>query len=139
MESIMWKWTNSEDIKVMILDVDSLDQEYITYPYEKYLPKIKKYFVQKCFSPSSQNVVVYIDILELLSNIINENIPSDSVIAISSDICFLKEMMQYHIGTIYAGSFSKDNIKSIPDFRVQNLDIVKQVFNRERLGYTAEV
>lgn len=95
--------------------------------------------MQKCFSPSSQNVVVYIDILELLSNIINENIPSDSVIAISSDICFLKEMMQYHIGTIYAGSFSKDNIKSIPDFRVQNLDIVKQVFNRERLGYTAEV
>lgn len=30
----MWKWTESDAIKAIILDIDTLDDKYINYPYE---------------------------------------------------------------------------------------------------------
>lgn len=115
----MWKWTESDAIKAIILDIDTLDDKYINYPYENYFPKIKIYYAkQSNIDEVNGNTIYYFDMLKLLSIIICESIPSDTVIAISSDIAFLKEMMRYHIGTIFSGSISKDISMNIPDHKL---------------------
>ncbi|MGN1406492.1 MAG: hypothetical protein ACI4WM_09460 [Erysipelotrichaceae bacterium] len=30
----MWKWTDPQNIKMLILDADSLDNEYLNYNYQ---------------------------------------------------------------------------------------------------------
>ena len=36
----MWKWTDNDNIKAVILDVDSIDSEYISYPFDEDIPNI---------------------------------------------------------------------------------------------------
>ncbi len=43
----MWKWTNPKDIQLLILDGDSLEEDYLTYPYSIDNKKIKKIIVTK--------------------------------------------------------------------------------------------
>lgn len=43
----MWKWTNPKDIQLLILDGDSLEEDYLTYPYSIDNKKIKTIIVTK--------------------------------------------------------------------------------------------
>lgn len=37
----MWKWTNADDVQVILLDVDSLSDDYLTFSYYDELPNAK--------------------------------------------------------------------------------------------------
>ena len=43
----MWKWTDPKNIKVVILDTDSLDKDYLPFPYSQYLPNVQLFFINK--------------------------------------------------------------------------------------------
>ena len=43
----MWKWTDPKNIKVVILDTDSLDKDYLLFPYNQYLPNVQLFFINK--------------------------------------------------------------------------------------------
>lgn len=36
----MWKWTDPDNIKAIILDVDSLDEAYLSFPYNQYIADV---------------------------------------------------------------------------------------------------
>lgn len=43
----MWKWTDPNNIKAIILDVDSLGgEDYLNFPYNQVLPNVQLFFVQ---------------------------------------------------------------------------------------------
>lgn len=70
----MWKWTDPINIKAIIIDCDSLD-----------------------------DVMVYSDCYTLIQEIMkNVGCSTYSIIYVSKDEDFIKSMMQYHIGTIFA-------------------------------------
>ena len=119
----MWKWTNPNNIKMIILDGDSLKDEFLNYPYSEDLIIVKAY--RNNISLSNDKLAIkYFDIRSLLNNILKEykNIDSTSIISISEDYLFLKEMMQYHIGTISTVTQKLDYLKYAPDFQNCNLD-----------------
>ena len=43
----MWKWTRSDNIQLLILDGDTLEEEFLTYPYSKDDKVIKTVVVTK--------------------------------------------------------------------------------------------
>lgn len=135
----MWKWTNDENIKAVILDLDSLTEEYITYPFDQEIPGIKVFEVSKnkiINQIAQHRQMEYFDIIDLLYTILKDsNFDSTELVAISSDSNFLKEMMKNHIGTIYAGNIELDKLRNTPDFSNKNLN---QVLSREYIGYGAE-
>lgn len=137
----MWKWTNPKDIKLLILDGDSLEEDYLTYPYSIDNKKIKTIIVtKKSKSLVYRNSKKYYDTYNLIQEIIkNANCESYSIVSISRDILFLKSMMEYHIGTILVGSLKYDFLKNIPDYDVFNVEGIVQVLNYKRTGYGAEI
>ena len=105
----MWKWTNPKDIQLLILDGDSLEEDYLTYPYSIDNKKIKTIIVtKKSKSLVYKNSKKYYDTYNLIQEIIDANCESYSIVSISRDILFLKSMMEYHIGTIFVGSLKYD-------------------------------
>ena len=137
----MWKWTNPKDIQLLILDGDSLEEDYLTYPYSIDNKKIKTIIVtKKSKSLVYKNSKKYYDTYNLIQEIIiDANCESYSIVSISRDILFLKSMMEYHIGTILVGSLKYDFLKNIPDYDVFNVEGIVQVLNYKRTGYGAEV
>ena len=55
----MWKWTDSNHIKAIILDGDTLDDEYLDYPYRDIISDVHIFLINK--SPK----IIYDDIHEL--------------------------------------------------------------------------
>ena len=105
----MWKWTNPKDIQLLILDGDSLEEDYLTYPYSIDNKKIKTIIVtKKSKSLVYKNSKKYYDTYNLIQEIIDANCESYSIVSISRDILFLKSMMEYHIVTILVGSLKYD-------------------------------
>lgn len=136
----MWKWTNPNNIKMIILDGDSLKDEFLNYPYSEDLIIVKAY--RNNISLSNDKLAIkYFDIRSLLNNILKEykNIDSTSIISISEDYLFLKEMMQYHIGTISTVTQKLDYLKYAPDFQNCNLDRIVSILEHKDKGYCAEV
>lgn len=136
----MWKWTNPNNIKMIILDGDSLKNEFLNYPYSEDLIIVKAY--RNNISLSNDKLAIkYFDIRSLLNNILKEykNIDSTSIISISEDYLFLKEMMQYHIGTISTVTQKLDYLKYAPDFQNCNLDRIVSILEHKDKGYCAEV
>lgn len=43
----MWKWTRPDNIQLLILDGDTLEEEFLTYPYSKDDKVIKTVVVTK--------------------------------------------------------------------------------------------
>ncbi|WP_295137265.1 phosphoribosyltransferase family protein [uncultured Catenibacterium sp.] len=137
----MWKWTNPKDIQLLILDGDSLEEDYLTYSYTINDKKIKTIIVtKKSKALVYENFKKYYDTYNLIHEIIiKENCESYSIVSISRDILFLKSMMEYHIGTILVGSLKYDFLKNIPDYDVFNVEDIVQVLNYKRTGYGAEI
>lgn len=137
----MWKWTNPKDIQLLILDGDSLEEDYLTYSYTINDKKIKTIIVtKKSKALVYENSKKYYDTYNLIHEIIiKENCESYSIVSISRDILFLKSMMEYHIGTILVGSLKYDFLKNIPDYDVFNVEDIVQVLNYKRTGYGAEI
>lgn len=136
----MWKWTNPNNIKMIILDGDSLKDEFLNYPYSEDLIIVKAY--RNNISLSNDKLAIkYFDIRSLLNNILKEykNIDSTLIISISEDYLFLKEMMQYHIGTISTVTQKLDYLKYAPDFQNCNLDRIVSILEHKDKGYCAEV
>lgn len=136
----MWKWTNPNNIKMIILDGDSLKDEFLNYPYSEDLIIVKAY--RNNISLSNDKLAIkYFDIRSLLNNILKEykNIDSTSIISISEDYLFLKEMMQYHIGTISTVTQKLDYLKYAPDFQNCNLDRIVSILEHKDKGYCTEV
>lgn len=135
----MWKWTDSENIKAVLLDVNSIDDEHIRYSFEDVIPGIKVFEVSKYpNNPLDGHIgIEYYDTVELLYGIMKEySFNSSEIVAISSDTTFLKEMMQNHIGTVYVGDLNKEQLKHTPDYANKNLS---SIFTKRDRGYGAEV
>lgn len=139
----MWKWTDADNIQAIILDMDSLCQDYLEYPFTSILKDVKVFKVKDFWNndvEKTQDTIEYFDISSLLQEILSiAKCESYSLIAISSNALFLKEMMQNHIGTILAGELTKEFLKSTPDFTYTALDTLDQILLKERKGYGAEV
>lgn len=139
----MWKWTDPDNIKVIILDTDSLDKEYLVFPYNQYINDIQLFFVKHGNSlngSKEQDVITYSDITYLLQEVLRKSVlESPSVIAISDNPIFLKEMMQNHIGTILTTELKKDFLKFTPDFTECTISVLPSILLNKRKGYAAEV
>ena len=42
----MWKWTDADNIQAIILDMDSLCQDYLEYPFTSILKDVKVFKVK---------------------------------------------------------------------------------------------
>lgn len=106
----MWKWTRPDNIQLLILDGDTLEEEFLTYPYSKDDKVIKTVVVTKSDKLTGhKNSIKFFDFYDLIQEIIEkEKCESYSIISISKDILFLKSMMEYHIGTILVGTLIYD-------------------------------
>lgn len=136
----MWKWTNPNNIKIIILDGDSLKEDFLNFSFGNNLIVIKVY--RNIVSHSDDELIVnYLDIRSLLNNILNKykDIDSTSIISISEDYLFLKEMMQYHIGTISTVTQKIDYLRYAPDFQNCNIDRIMSILQQNDNGYCAEV
>lgn len=135
----MWKWTDNENIKAVLLDVNSMPDEHVYYSFEEVIPGIKVFEVSKYpNTPLDGHIgIEYYDILELLYKIMREySLNSSEIVAISGDTTFLKEMMQNHIGTVYVGEIDKEQLKHTADYSNKNLD---NFFTDRNGGYSAEI
>lgn len=103
----MWKWTDPKDIQLLILDGDSLEEEYLIYPYSIGEEKIKTIIVTKIDSSLEyDNSMMYFDVYDLLQEIIkNEHCESYSY-------CFYKQ--RHLIFKINDGISHWDNISWKP-------------------------
>lgn len=138
----MWKWTDSNNIKAIILDGDSLENDFFEFPYNQYIPEVKIFVVKDIwdFEDIQQDCIEYYDISSLLQEILTKaECDSFSIISISSNPLFLKEMMQNHIGTILIGDLKKDFLKNTPDFTHCTLESLPNILSNKRTGYGAEV
>ena len=138
----MWKWTDPDNIKAIILDVDSLDEAYLSFPYNQYIADVQLFFVKDNNSTCDKEVEVteYIDTTTLLQDIlIRSKCDSTSIISISNNPLFLKEMMQNHIGTILTCILAKDLLRNTPDFTDCTINSLPKILKGELYGYGAEV
>lgn len=138
----MWKWTDTDKIKVIILDVDSLSKEYLQFPYEQYIQDVHIVLAKKMNSDTDydEDFKMYYDCISLLQEILVETrCDSMSVISISNNPIFLKEMMQNHIGTILTCHLKKEFLKNTPDFTDCTIEQLSMILQNERKGYGAEV
>lgn len=137
----MWKWTRPDNIQLLILDGDTLEEEFLTYPYSKDGKIIKKIIVTKTDKLISyENSTMYFDLYDLIQEVMEkEKCESYAIISISKDILFLKSMIEYHIGTILVGNLIHDFLKNIPDYDVLTIKQIVEVLNYDRKGYCAEI
>lgn len=138
----MWKWTDPDNIKAIILDVDSLDEAYLSFPYIQYIPDVQLFLVQDENNTHDKEVEVkeYYDITNLLQDILaDSNCDSTSIISISNNPLFLKDMMRYHIGTILTHNLAKDFLRNTPDFTACTINMLPKILKGEVSGYAAEV
>ena len=137
----MWKWTRPDNIQLLILDGDTLEEEFLTYPYSKDGKIIKKIIVTKTDKLISyENSIMYFDLYDLIQEVMEkEKCESYAIITISKDILFLKSMIEYHIGTILVGNLIHDFLKNIPDYDVLTIKQIVEVLNYDRKGYCAEI
>lgn len=114
----------------------------MSFSYNKYLPDVKLYYVKHISNvfEDEEGVMPYFDIKTLLHEILKETkCDSTSMIAISNNAWFLKEMMNDHIGTILTGQVKNDFLKNTPDFKVRKLEQLASILKNRILGYGAEV
>lgn len=137
----MWKWTRPDNIQLLILDGDTLEEEFLTYPYSKDGKIIKKIIVTKTDKLISyENSIMYFDLYDLIQEVMEkEKCESYAIISISKDILFLKSMIEYHIGTILVGNLIHDFLKNIPDYDVLTIKQIVEVLNYDRKRYCAEI
>ena len=130
----MWKWTQINHLRLIILDCDSLNQAYIDFPYRQYLPDIEIVKI----NPQSQDQNIEIkyfmeDILKAM------RCQSYETILISGDMTYLKEIMTVHIGTLLIGHIQQKDLKYMPDFVIDSIDLLADVLLGQNKGYSGEV
>lgn len=142
----MWKWTDGDDVQGIILDVDSLNDDYISFDYHKEVPNAKilkvinDHFVFDAEYNNQKDCIGYNDITSLLIYIMKEfNLESFSLIAISNNNQFIKEMIKNHIGTIFIGELQEKVFKYTPDFTNQTFEKLSNILKQNNVGYVAEV
>lgn len=142
----MWKWTDVNDVHVIILDFDALDKEYLTFDYlheiqnVEVLKVLNNPFVYQVEYNANIECIEYNDITSLLIYILQTyNCESYSVIAISNNSQFLKEMMQNHIGTIFIGELKENVFRCTPDYTNQSFTKLANILGQRNSGYLAEV
>ncbi len=113
----MWKWTDPNNIHTIILDADSLEEQYLNYPFHNIINNVhvlKVKYINFDNNDYDKNITYYFDISLLLYNIMKSNhCESFSIIAVSNDIVFLKEMMQNHIGTILTRNITEESLNKL--------------------------
>ena len=139
----MWKWTDFSNWNTIILDLDSLEKKFADFPFKKYenlknLIKVRQSKI--AFVENEIDVISYLDVKCLLKEVLdNYDCDSSTIIAISGNHMFLKEMMQNHIGTILAGEMKKDFLKHTPDFTIYTERKLDEILKGNCTGYGAEV
>ena len=129
----MWKWTQINHLKLIILDCESLNQKYIDFPYQHLLGvdvlKIESLDIDK-----------NIDLDALIANfLIMAQCQSYEAIVISGDMTWLKKVMSYRIGTLFVGHLQQKDLKYMPDFVVDSIDSLVDVLSEKDKGYSGEV
>ena len=129
----MWKWTQINHLKLIILDCESLNQKYIDFPYQHLLGvdvlKIESLDIDK-----------NIDLDALIANfLIMAQCQSYEAIVISGDMTWLKKVMSYRIGTLFVGHLQQKDLKYMPDFVADSIDSIVDVLSEKDKGYSGEV
>lgn len=137
----MWKWTKPNDIQLIILDGDTLEEEFFRHQYINGNDLIRSVVVTRNNTlVHYENIVKYFDFYDLIQKLMSKfKVESYTIISISKDIFFLKSMMEYHVGTVLIGNFKSDFLKNIPDYTVQNISSIDEIISYQRKGYGAEV
>lgn len=141
----MWKWTDAENIKCIILDVDSLDENFLNYSYDQDIKDVKVYKMilgkedEMGFDNNSEYLYYYDMAIAIQMILEIAGCESYSLIAMSNNNQFLKGMMQHHIGTVFAGEMKTDTLKYTPDFTYKAAGKLKSILTRKSSGYLAEV
>lgn len=142
----MWKWTDGNNIKCIILDADSLKQDFMKFDFSSIKDDIAAYRVIKSgvmqigeAVEEENGVIKYFDNSELLKYVLRKhNIESTMLIVVSDDITFINEFINLRIGTVYTSNLNKSELKSIPDFCCRTVDEFANLFNGMLRGYSAE-
>lgn len=138
----MWKWTDSNNIKVIILDGNSLSEDYLTFPFEYIIQDVQVFKVYKLdtLKIKDESTIEYIDIPSLIYEVINKTAENTvSFVSISSNSLFLSEMMKYHIGTILVGEIKKAFLGHTPDYSNCTLKRLPGILQGKKSGYAGEV
>lgn len=138
----MWKWTDPDNIKVIILDGNSLQEDYLIFPFEDIIQEVQVYKAYKLGTLKTKNEfnIEYIDIPSLIYGIMNKATEDTiSFVSISSNPLFLSEMMKYHIGTILVGEIKKTFLGNTPDFSDCTLNRLPSILQGKKSGYAGEV
>lgn len=114
-----------------MVDIDGLPSEYRNFEYGKYA----KY---RLFSLKQSTAETYVyDISSLLSEAINgQGFRSCDIVCISLNPHVIREMMQYHIGTIQIGKPKKD---LLADNLCLNVDELDKFLSFEKASFPAEI
>lgn len=129
---------------MLILDANSLNEEYLNFKYSNFNNSIIIIKVRQGFETiisHSSEISTYLDNDTLLAGIMEKfaGVFSTSIIAISSDITFLKSMMRKHIGTILTGNITDANRDYIPDFSSCTTHKIQSILENKHNGYASEV
>ncbi|MGM9948305.1 hypothetical protein [Floccifex sp.] len=119
----MWKWTDGNNIKCIILDADSLKHDFMKFDFSSINDDFTTYKVIKSgitqigeAVEEENGVIKYFDNSELLKYVFRKNIESTMLIVVSDDITLINEFINLRIGTVYTSNLNKSKLKSIPDF-----------------------
>lgn len=138
----MWKWTDPINIKAIIIDCDSLDDELINYDYDLFIKDVYVFKVKEYLESDIEmdDVMVYSDCYTLIQEIMkNVGCSTYSIISVSKDEDFIKSMMQYHIGTIFADEIKRDSLMNVPDYSFKTIKKLNNILSFENAGYASEL
>lgn len=138
----MWKWTDPNNIKAIIIDCDSVDKEIIEFDYASIINNVNIYYAKNIFKNDLTllDTYDYFDEYDLISKVLKDsNCSTYSVISISCSHEFIKSMMQYHIGTVFGDEIKKEFLENVPDYTFKKDDRLKKILNYQFAGYAAEV
>lgn len=133
----MWKWTDPEAINCIIIDDDSTPAEELDHTLKELFPYLHIIHVSQ--HQQSPNSRIYVEVFDLLQEILAQGQKSFQVVSVSSNMAFLKAMSQNHIGTIQFGNDFLQNLMFLPDFQSPDINSLSEILSCTRSGYAAEV
>lgn len=137
----MWKWTDYESIKLLILDKDSLPSWVIDFDFSTVKEKIIWIFAKKGFKCQiEESSIEYYEFGEMIQTLMHEfHCYQYNIIGITSNVEFIHNLMSFRIGNIYIGEFCNDFMQRTPDFVTNNKERFNEILNGSVTGYSAEV
>lgn len=136
----MWKWTDENNIRVVLLDADSLNSDVLNFDYHTYAADAQ---VISFSLNADNNADINADSLQSVLTYACSRcttVSSENIILISSSVLRIREALPFHIGTVLYGvlKFDDYDLAYIPDFTAVDLIRLKNILTGSVVGYAAE-